>query len=64
MEKICGLEKKIQNIEAKTHNIHRLFNKPIKPPVTKLNTKQQRAKDLENEIEQEKLEVIKLLNQT
>lgn len=61
---VCAMQTKIDAIEAKTDNIHRIFNKVKEEPITKkLSPKQQRAKDLKDEIEAERLEIIKKLTQ-
>ena len=64
LEEIRGLKNQIANIEAKTDNIHRIFNQaePIKP-VKKLSPRQQRAKDLRDEIDREKALIAIQINQ-
>lgn len=64
IEMVCTLSAKVNNLEAKTENIHRLFNsKPLKKSVKKLSLKQQRAKDLKEEIEAERLAIVQSLSQ-
>lgn len=63
MEMVRAMQIKIDNIEAKTDNIHRIFNKvEDESKQKKLSPKQQRAKDLKDEIEAERLEIVKKLN--
>ena len=64
MGEIRDLKSTIATIEAKTDNLHRIFNdKQPEKPVKKLSPKQQRAQDLKEEIEKEKAGVVIMLNQ-
>lgn len=55
LDEIRNLKTVVANIEAKTDNIHRIFDKsqPEKP-AKKLSPRQQRAKDLKDEIDKER----------
>ena len=62
-EGIKNLMPSISNIEAKTENIHRIFNKVDEVPTKKLTAKQQRDKNLKDAKEQEKALILKRINQ-
>ena len=63
---IEGLNKilpSVQNIEAKTENLHRVFNHKPEPVVKKLSKKQQIEAEIKRQIEAERFSIIKKLNQ-
>ncbi|WP_316797297.1 hypothetical protein [Pedobacter agri] len=63
IQSLSTLVPSIQNIEAKTENIHRVFNHKLEPIVKKLTKKQQIDAEIKRQIEAERLSIIKKLNQ-
>ena len=58
LEEIRGLKNTIAKIEAKTDNLHRIFNQEKEEPVKELSPDEKIKAEIKRQIEAENLEII------